>query len=95
MEITKTGTAMFIKDVHGMRGEVKMFRLDPPLYGNQLVVVSAATVPYSGPETYIFACDGQGKVTDWMELDGSYSGGLDHERALRQAGYDTIVYNQP
>jgi len=98
-DIVKYGTATFVKDVHGMRGKVKMFRLDPPLsgYGGieaSLALVSAVEV-LGEPETYIFACNEDGKVTEWMELPGSYRGGLSHERALRNAGYDTIVYNQP
>ena len=52
------------------------------------VWVSAVDVPFSGPETYIFACDSAGKVTNWGGMDGSYKGGLDHERALRGAGYE-------
>ena len=52
------------------------------------VWVSAADVPFSGPETYIFPCDSGGKVTDWGEMDGSFKGSLDHERALLNAGYE-------
>ena len=93
-------TATYIKDRNG-RGSGKVYRVDPPMAvhdwddnGNEMqrateyVWVSAADVPYSGPETYIFACDASGEVTDWGELEGSYRGGLSHEAALRNAGYE-------
>lgn len=77
------------------------YRLDPPMtycdcYECSLgggcevaeyVIVSAANVPYSGPETYIFSADENGNVTNWSELPGSYRGDLDHENALHRAGY--------
>ncbi len=53
-----------------------------PLY----VIVSAAEV-LGEPETYIFEADPLGNVIEWIELEGSYKGGLDHEQALRRAGY--------
>jgi hypothetical protein len=51
------------------------------------VAVSAANVPCSGPETYIFRANEDGEVEDWGELEGSYRGGLSHETALGNAGY--------
>lgn len=80
-----------------MRGDARLYKLMPPLvtakYDDvvetyEFVVVSAADVPYSGPETYIFPADEQGHVTDWLELDGSFRGSLDHAEALRNAGYE-------
>lgn len=59
----------------------------PPLEGNTFVVVSAAFVPYTGPETYIFPSDSRGVITSWGEMKGSYRGGLSHEKALTRAGY--------
>lgn len=59
-----------------------------PCRTTEYVWVSAADVPFSGPETYIFPSTDTGEVTDWGELDGSYRGGLDHEEALRGAGYE-------
>ena len=71
-----------------------VYLLDPPMetaFGTtEYVRVSAASVMFSGPETYIFASDADGEVTDWAELDGSYRGGLDHEEALRVAGYKVV-----
>lgn len=52
--------------------------------------VSAAVVPYRGPETYVFPANSKGRVLDWGELDGSFKGGLDHEQALRNAGYEVV-----
>lgn len=83
--------ATFIKDLEGFTGKAKMYKLDPPLDGNEFVAVSATVSPFSGPETYIFPCDKNGEVTDWGELGGSYRGGLNHEEAIRGAGYGIIV----
>jgi hypothetical protein len=41
-------------------------------------------------ECYLFRCDDAGSVTDWAELPGSYHGGLDHERALADGGYEVV-----
>lgn len=57
---------------------------DVPTY---YVLVSANTV-LGEPETYIFAADERGKVLSWAELVGSQRGTLDHEVALRAAGYE-------
>jgi len=54
------------------------------------VVVSAAHVTFSGSETYIFPSDEDGNVVDLGELNGSFRGALDHERALNNAGYELI-----
>lgn len=51
------------------------------------VAASAVDVPFSGPETYLFAVHEDGTVISWMELPGSFRGGLDEERALRNAGW--------
>ena len=52
------------------------------------VLVSAVNVMFSGPETYIFPCDKEGNVLNWGELDGSMRRTLDHEKALRNMGYE-------
>lgn len=54
---------------------------------NDYVVVSAAVAMFSGPETYIFGTDENGDRTDFGELPGSFRGALDHEAALKGAGY--------
>lgn len=90
----KIATAIKRKDGNGV-GYV--FRVQPPMHDQpwgdskpqefRHVWVSAASVPYSGPETYIFGCQESGEVIDWGELEGSYRGGLSHEQALEAAGY--------
>jgi len=59
------------------------------------VVVSAAVVPFGGPETYIFPAGkdegGDWQIADWLELEGSFRGGLDHAEALRRAGYEVAA----
>lgn len=90
-----TGTATFIKQLNGI-SQGRVYRLDPPLISEQdyrsnpveFVWVSAVTVPFSGPETYIFASDENGAVSTWLELEGSYKGSLDHAEALAGAGYE-------
>lgn len=82
-------TATFLRAVESSRGEARLYRLSVPLEGAAHVIVSAVTVPYGGgPETYIFPATPEGDVRHWGELEGSYRGGLDHERALRNAGYE-------
>lgn len=92
--------ATFVKgELPRFRGDARLYRLDPPMslerdydpesagVTTEYVVVSATEV--SGePETYVFAADAEGNVSGWTELDGSFRGGYDHERALRNAGYD-------
>jgi hypothetical protein len=46
------------------------------------VLTSAANVPFQGWETYIFPCDEDGNVLNWLELPGSFKGEPDHEKAI-------------
>ncbi len=52
------------------------------LLTTKYIMVSAVVAPYTGPETFIFPADIHGNVTNWGELHGSYTGGLDHARAI-------------
>ena len=83
------------------RGHAAVYELSEPLDGNKFVVVSAVDLgaeahildsvfgnPRASCETYIFAADENGNVSEWGELDGSFKGGKDHARALRGAGYE-------
>ena len=79
-------TATFLKTLTDMRGDARLYRMDPPFQNNEYVVVSAVNT-YSGPETFIFASDKNGRIDEWGELDGSIAGELDHAQALRNAGY--------
>jgi hypothetical protein len=76
-------------------GDARLYRLSAPLTddaGNptEYVIVSATFALYSGPETYIFPANADGKVTNWGELPGSFQGCLDHEAALGGAGYTVV-----
>jgi len=98
--ITKQAT--LIKEMpHNGISEQKLYQVSPPMrtyYWDEeetpdefeFVIVSAAIVPMSGPETYIFGADPDGEIIDWGELPGSYKGGLNHKRALRDAGYEIV-----
>ena len=97
--------ATFIKALADFAGHAALYKCEPPMeyedYDSdtndyvtkttEFVIVSAANVILSGPETYIFPADESGEVTDWGELSGSYRGGLEHKKALRGAGY-SIAY---
>lgn len=92
-----TKTATFIRDLprSEWNGTAKLYRVDPPAeYGwgdrtstTEYVIASATNAMFSGPETYLFPGDEAGQVLDWGELEGSYRGALDHERAITGAGY--------
>jgi hypothetical protein len=97
MSNDKRATKM--KRLEGFTGEAWLYRLEPPhvadLYGEEVTVehvVSSATVaPYGGgPETYLFWADEEGEVRRWGELDGSFKGALDCDRAVRNLGYEVV-----
>ena len=83
-------TATFLgSKVSGSGASQRLYRLDPPIRGHwvpdegteaaeqhQYVIVSAVSVPYSGPETYIFPADADGNIVDLDELSGSFRGGV-------------------
>jgi hypothetical protein len=87
------------------RVEHRFYYLDPPLaytpdtYGVTdepaapvvvpLVIVSTSDL--MRPETFIFAADAQGALTSFEELPGSLYDRMDHEAALRSAGYDRVI----
>lgn len=96
-------TAKLIKsNLPGFRGTVHLYELSEPVTfdydwdtgmdtkNTNYVVVSAADVLYSGPETYIFPADKEGEVLSWSEIKGSFRGALNHTRALHNAGYEVI-----
>jgi hypothetical protein len=47
--------------------------------------------PVEPLETFIFPADKDGCVLDWGELEGSYRGDLNHERALNGLGFELSV----
>jgi len=73
--------------------EQRVYRCDPPLDGSEYVCVSAVNAMFGGPETYIFSCTKEGHITGWGELTGSFRGELNHEKALKNAGYEIKVLN--
>lgn len=62
--------AVAIKRIPDMRGDAILFELDPPYYSNKYVVSSAIDNGF-GVETYLFAADEEGNITNWLELPGS------------------------
>lgn len=65
-----------------------LFRMEPPYLGHEYIVASAANVPYSGAEVYLFPADRDGEITDWVNLDGSERGTLNIDRVLHKIGYE-------
>lgn len=59
----------------------------------KFVLVSAvdAVDGMGGKETFIFPSDYEGNTLSMLELPGSFTGGMDHERALKGLGVDVIT----
>jgi hypothetical protein len=76
-----------IRKLDGFTGDARLYKLATPVdyqgRTTEYVIASATVVPFGGPETYIFAADKDGNILNWLELPGSYKGGLDHEEAMR------------
>lgn len=86
-------TATFLRRPDDFKGDARLYILsEPTAYDHNqesdYVIVSAVIALMSGPETYIFPANEEGEVIDWGELEGSFRGGLDHEKALTSAGYE-------
>lgn len=92
MEVKATFVRVVEKD-----DSQKLWRLSRPLLrsiswqfepeSTYFVITSTATFKETGPETYIFAANEEGKIIDYAELNGSMRGCLDHEGAIRNAGW--------
>lgn len=82
--------AAAIKRMLDMRGDALLFELDPPYYSNKYVVSSAIDNEL-GMETYLFAADEEGNITNWLELPGSVRYVYDPYKPLRDAGYQVEV----
>lgn len=84
--------ATHVRDLTGWRGQAKLWKLSEPVTTHEwhggppsiteYVVTSAADVPFSGPETYVFHATAEGEPVNWLEVDGSFKGSLDHDRAI-------------
>ena len=80
--------AILVKDnLQNFTGHAALYRMEPPLDGREFVIASATNAMFTGPETYLFPADADGRVIDWSEIEGSYRGGLSHAIALGRAGY--------
>lgn len=89
VRVAKRATKIKDLPATGRGGIQALYRMDPPHAGYEYVVASAASV-LDTPETYLFPADADGKITKWGELDGSSRGHLDHDRAIRDAGYEVV-----
>lgn len=100
-------TAKQVATLKDWRGDARVYEVSPrveyEMYDEveceyrsvttKYIIVSAANVMYTGPETYIFPARCHGDVfepADMCELEGSYRGGLSHTEALEGAGYEII-----
>lgn len=79
--------AAAIKRMLDMRGDALLFELDPPYYSNKYVVSSAIENEFA-METYLFAADEEGNITNWLELPGSVRYVYDPYLPFVEAGYD-------
>ena len=72
--------AILVKELDGPKPghNRKIWRITNP----EEFVVTSAVFNQHVHETYIFACDSEGRVSDWTELPGSFQGGTDHQRAI-------------
>lgn len=90
----KTAKLLSEKPANRVGAIQRHYQLSEPLTtgdgGTLHVVVSAipAAFDHGGPETFVFAADESGKITNFMDLEGSFRGDMDHDRALRGAGYE-------
>lgn len=88
LSTTKIGESDIIKE-----RDSQLYRLYPPFKSwdktHNYVVVSGAYV-YGQPETYIFASNKKGEISNWTELEGSIMGSINHKEALGNIGYRII-----
>lgn len=81
-------TATYVKTLQGWKGDARLYLLDPPMLGDRYVIVSAVDAWDHGPETYVFSSDSEGGTPKgFLEREGSFEGGMDHEQALANTGY--------
>jgi len=88
--MTKSAKQIGPETISGSGAVQRLYRLSEPLEGFEFIKVSAVESAFDTmePETSIFGChSGDGVISDWAELTGSYQGGTDHFEALRRAGY--------
>jgi len=88
-----------IKKMENFGGNAVLYRLNEPIdyprfvFRGQkqtteyVIVSSVIAFDHGDYETFIFPSDENGEILSWTELEGSYRGGFDHEKALNNAGY--------
>lgn len=67
-----------------------LWRCSPPLAGHEHIVTSAIDVGPHHQETLIFPATPDGDWTADSQLPGSYVGGVDHDEAIKRAGYPPV-----
>lgn len=92
-------TATFLRSLSDWRGDARLYKLSVPMKYEEIgddeehecahVIVSAVNppIPSAPPETFIFPADESGKQINFLEMHGSFRGGMDHVLALANAGY--------
>lgn len=89
-------TAKLTKDnLENFTGHAALYELsDKVKYDDdketRYVICSTANAMFSDIETYIFPADKDGKILDWVELDGSERGTSSHKTVLKNAGYKLV-----
>ena len=74
----------------------RLYRLSEPIDDGEggttdYVIVSAKVVDIIyRPETYIFPARADGSVINFTDLPGSFDGAVDHDRAIREAGWTLV-----
>ena len=83
-------SAVALRNVKETQGRACLYKLSEPLIVYEYVVVSAvkSNLTDREGETLIFGSDDTGKIKSFLELPGSYTGGMEHDKALNDAGYD-------
>lgn len=89
-------TARFVRRLEYWSGDARLFEVHPPVetryHARTSFVAVQAHCPCPGvEETHILPTDPGGKVIDWNDLPGSYTGSCDHKRALWLAGYEVAA----
>lgn len=107
MSKNNTATQQEVEELDEWKGDARLYELSPPLNDITHVVISAVDVskindPFfqsintmtgggTAEETLAFPCKANAKDIDMVELDGSITDGLDHERVLKNLGYANII----
>ena len=87
-------TAKLIKDnLEGFTGHAALYKVNPPMKDDEgiehiYVVCSTTNAMFTGIETCIFPADKKGKVTNWLEMEGSERGASSHDCVFENIGYE-------